>query len=150
MKNYEVERITNRILINVGIGFASYILLWVMYAKLAMPNMFCFILGCCFLAGGIVCACLAKFKELPLKNYATMFFAFTAAMIYMKLSIIIAVFIGIHRCAALHNITFFKILLNMSVAVKTVAILGVVYLVLMFIYNGLQIKKIEAKYRNEK
>lgn len=141
MNKFEIEKLTNRIIINLGVAFFAYILLWVM-SKLFMPNSLVFTLIGIFAAAAVLMLVLSKKCGYPLKNYIYMFTAFTLALIYTKLSVIITMFIGIHNCVLLQNIKFFSILLNTSVAVKTIAILGGVYLVIMLVYNQTKIIKL--------
>jgi len=144
-KEERIERITNRILINVGIGALAYILLWVLFSKLYMPNVTTFAIAGLFAVAGVVLYYLAKKKELPLKNYAYMFFAFCAALLFTRLAQIVSLFIGQYRCAALTNIPFYRILFNTSFEVKVIAILGAFYLVMMAVVSTVQIYRISKE-----
>lgn len=144
-KEYRMEKITNRILINLGAAFVAYIVLWVLYSKFFMPNTACFTLAGIFCACGILFACLTKFKEYPLKNYAYMSFALMVAMLFMKSAAIITMFIGPYKCASLQNIGFFRTILNTTTEVKIVAILGAVYLAIMLVHSFVAINKISKE-----
>lgn len=144
-KEQRIEKITNRILINVGIGLFAYILLWVLFFKLGMPDVTTFTFAGLFAACGVSSYVLYKKKELPLKNYAYMFFAFCIALLFTKLSVIVTAFIGTYKCAALQNIKFFEVLFNTKYEVIAVAVIGVVYLVAMAVYNTVKIVKISKE-----
>lgn len=144
-KEKRIEKITNRVLINVGVGILAYLLLWVLFAKLYMPNVTTFTIAGLFALTGASFYVLYKIKKLPLRNYAYMFFAFCGALLFTKLSNIVALFIGREKCSALTNVAFFKILLNSSFEVKVVAVIGAVYLAAMLVYSGIRVSMISKE-----
>ncbi len=144
-KEKRIEKITNRVLINVGVGILAYLLLWVLFTKLYMPNVTTFAIAGVFALTGAAFYVLYRKKKLPLRNYAYMFFAFCGALLFTKLSNIVTAFIGMEKCKALTNVKFFKVLLNSSFEVKVVAVIGAVYLAAMLVYSGIRVNMISKE-----
>ena len=138
------EQLFNRILINIGIAIAAYIFLYVIYAKYylspAIPSAIC-----CFIlaAAGYV---LSAAKVIKVRNYAHMFLAFGLALMFTRLSVLVGNAVGIERFMAIKNSSrFMNILFNSRYDVILITWLGIIYLVLMLIYNSVLISRAGKK-----
>ena len=128
------EQLYNRILINFGIGILAYALLYFLYQKLYMKNWITFTLAGIFIAAAVVFYAMSGKK--PLKNYAHMFLIFGAALLFTRLSVIVATVVGMEKFIALQDIYWVKKLLQTRIEVMRIGWLGALYLVGMLVYNG--------------
>ncbi len=128
------EQLYNRILINFGIGILAYALLYFLYQKLYMKNWITFTLAGIFIAAAVVFYSMSGKK--PLKNYGHMFLIFGAALLFTRLSVIVATVVGMEKFIALQDIYWVKKLLQTRIEVMIIGWLGALYLVGMLVYNG--------------
>lgn len=146
--NKTQEQLYNRILINFGIGILAYSLLYFLYQKLYMKNWVTFTLAGLFMAAAVVCYVLSKKK--PLKNYGHMFIAFSVALLFTRLSVIVATVVGMDRFTALQDIYWLKKLMQTRWEVRIIVCAGAVYLVGMVIYNGILMHKAAREEKKSK
>lgn len=142
------ENLYNRILINFGIGILAYAALYFLYQKLYMNNTITFITAGIFAAAAAACYALSKKK--PLKNYGHMFAAFTIALLFTRLSVIIVSIFGMEKFFDLQNIYIVKKLMQTRTEVIIISWLGAVYLIGMLIYNSILMVKAGRKKKNKK
>lgn len=146
--NKTQEQIYNRILINFGIAILAYTVLYFLYQRLYMKNWVTFTLaGICF-AAAVVCYIFSKKK--PLKNYGHMFAAFCIALLFTRLSVIVATIVGMNNFMAMQDIYILKKLLETRWEVIIIVCAGAAYLVGMVIYNGILMHKIGEQEKLER
>lgn len=141
--NKTQEQLYNRILINYGIGAVGYILLYILYSKLYMKNTVTFAFAGIFLVAGIICYALSKKK--PLKNYGHMFIAFFLALLFTRLSVLVVKVLGWDLFGKMHEIYFWKKLMETRIEVIIISWAGALYLVGMTVYNGILMSKAGKK-----
>ena len=139
-KKRENEHIENRILINFGIGVLAYILLRFLYVNKYMDDVWTFSFAGIFAICAVVFYVFSKRNE-KLKNYAHMFSAFCAALIFTRICRIAYWIFGMSTYMKLYNIRFFNILFTTRYDVILISLLGAVYLAGMLIYNCILITK---------
>lgn len=137
--NKTQEQLYNRILINFGIGILAYSLLYFLYQHLYMKNWVTFTIAGVFFALAILFFVLSKKK--PTKNYGYMFVAFGGALLFTRLSVIVASVIGFNNFISLLDIYWLKKLLQTDIQVRIIVICGAVYLVGMLVYNSILMYK---------
>ncbi len=150
MNKSEKNKITNRILINFLVGICSYIVLYLIYAltmgglgsykyvTYRIPAVYALLIV--FVVAAIILYVLSAKKNKKFKNYAHMFVGLAAGAFLLNLSPITAavfklfgardVFFSLYQSNAI-----FANIMNTQKMIIAVAILGVIYLVGMFIYN---------------
>lgn len=146
--NKTQEQLYNRILINFGIGILAYSILYILYQRLYMDNVVTFTLAGIFIACAVACYALSKKK--PLKNYGHMFAAFGLALLFTRLSVLVATVVGMENFLALQENYFIKKLLQTRWEVIILVWSGAVYLAGMLVYNCLLMAKASKNSKKKK
>lgn len=132
-KEQKQEKIINRILINFGVAILGYGLLWFLYTKTYMANGITFAIAGLFLIAAILCFLFRK--KAKLINYGWMLLAFSAALVFTRLSTILFRILGSGIFMNMIRYRLFEILVNTRYEVMFIYILGIFYLAGMLIYN---------------
>lgn len=142
------EKLVNRIIINFGIAILAYIVLSVLFNKFYMKWQIVLPLAAIMLLAAVFCYIFDK-KTGKTKNYGHMFIAFGIALLLTQSSFIIWKVFGADVFNSLYKINVIKMALNSRNAVIGISWLGAVYLVVMTIYNCIEISK-ERKKRKKR
>lgn len=132
------EKITNRILINFGVAILAYLLLLLIYRN-NINNTLVYTIAGIFFVSTAVFTVLTVIKGKQFKNYAIASGALTLGTLFLKLSVFTSAIIGTENFRNLVQNPFMSKLMNAQKDVIIIAILGAVYLVLMMVYNIVQI-----------
>ncbi len=150
-KKLKEEKLTNRVLINFGYILLGYVLLWIFYLyatgrmSIQLLTSYPIVMLCIlilFLAGMAACYLLAK-REPGLKNYGHMLLGVSAAVFYLNFAFYTRWLAPTALPGPLAS--FVSFVKNTAKSYSVVAILMLVYLVFMIVYNSFILYKNPAK-----